>query len=138
MEGLRFNENNARRIWDATKWIESNGMKLNGGRQFGQRPGFAPVALVQPTSNATGGGRYNGVIWDPTTAVDATISSNLAASDLGASGGPCLIYNLWEVGASTHSLVFSGTLPLIFLGFLSHVNSDGTPVYAIQGIQWGC
>jgi hypothetical protein len=42
--------------------------------------------------------------------------------------------NTREVGQTTHDLT-TGFLPLIFVGIPRGAASDGTPVYAIDGMQ---
>lgn len=93
------------------------------------------AVLVSPTSNATGGGKYNGRTHAGAVTVNAT--DNLSASDFGApeSEDNCLILNLREVGSTGHALEMSGYLPTIFIGIPIGSTEDGKLVVAIDGAQ---
>jgi hypothetical protein len=94
------------------------------------------TTLVHITSNATGGGKYNGKVVNPPTA-DISASTGATGTELGADGTTCLIVNLQELEKTTHDLDMSGSfVPVYFHGLYLRTNSDGTPVFTIDGTQW--
>jgi hypothetical protein len=101
-------------------------------------PFLVPAELAvaaKVTRSATGGGKYNGNLFNRPTS-DISPDTDLSEADLGTAGQACLILNTQEVGKSTHDLASGGFLPLIFIGLLIHTNSDGMPVVLIDGDQW--
>ncbi len=90
----------------------------------------------KPTSNADGGGKYNGKSIGGFPTVSA--SGNLSASDIGtiSANEDLLCLNLREEGRSTHDVVFAGFLPLTFIGLITGTTSDGKTVVEFDGLQW--
>jgi len=98
-------------------------------------PPLYPI-LFKVTSNASGGGKYNGkVVYG---ASSASASGNLAESDFGTvhTSETILALNVREVGKSTHDVSSSTYLPLVFLGIVIGLNTSGSIIVAFDGMQW--
>lgn len=97
------------------------------------------AVLVKLTSNADGGGWYNGNIWDAPGSSPAG-DETLAEEDAGSEGDAILVCNLAEVTKDTHDIKFTGSptpYQFIFTGVLVTPTS-GDPFVAIYAAQWGC
>lgn len=91
--------------------------------------------LVKITGNATGGGKYTGIVFT-TPAAMAVETGDLSEADLGqASGQVALILNVREVGKTTHDLTAGDYLPLVFVGKKLGVNASGSVVVAVDVVQ---
>jgi hypothetical protein len=98
------------------------------------------IVVVEITSAASGGGKYNGKII-PRPASDVAATGDLAELEIGNApdSDDCLIENLMEVGQSTHELTHAdNTYQKFFIGMLRRTNTDGMKVVAINGFWFGC
>jgi hypothetical protein len=152
MAEYTFDEQSVKRIRSAVERVErmsgdgvSNtpaGIVIGGRRQRPQRRSAETedtLVLVKIASSASGGGKYNGrILTARSTAADVAVTGDLAESEIGTVPGAndALVLNVREVGKNTHDLSSSTFLPLIFLGRIVQVNSDGVTVVAIDGDQW--
>lgn len=98
--------------------------------------------LVKLTSNATGGGWYNGVIWEPPAATP-TGSTTLAQAQVGVSGDAILVCNLAEITIGlSHDIKFTavgGLTPYQFIFPATLVTADDGGIFAaIYATQYGC
>lgn len=97
------------------------------------------TVLVRIVSNASGGGKYNGVIVDPYPTSDVSSSGDLSESELGTADPDfpnALVLNLREMGRSTHDIEANDYVPTFFLGVVIRTNDDGTRVVVIESDQW--
>ena len=89
-------------------------------------------------SNATRYGVYNVTeLTKPTTDVP-TGSGTFSAGDLGGTGGAALLYNLAEIGQTSHDLTSASPAIVLVTATLWYVNSDGTKIYVGYIIGPGC
>lgn len=99
--------------------------------RVGQRPNSGAIRI---TSEATGGGKYNGTLLAAASSAIA-LTGNVS---LGSTGESVLVLNTREEGASTHDLDVSGDYqPTVFIGVYVG-QSDESPsrrVFAIDGVQ---
>jgi hypothetical protein len=97
---------------DILRRLEGTDADLSTLRQTPGQPGFKPhVQLVQIDADASGGGQYTGKVFMPV--VTARPTGNLSSTDLGMTQAVsnCIVWNLDELGGSTHDLA-SGTVTL--------------------------
>lgn len=105
--------------------------------------GDTRVALVRITGNATGGGKYIGIVLNPPFANTISASGNLIADDIGYTAGAeeVLILNTAEVGQNTHDITFTmnrvNTFPAVLLP--GKLSDDDPPkrVFVIFGFDVG-
>lgn len=99
------------------------------GALYAMRP---VMVRVKVTSNAAGGGKYNGrILLSATNAVSAT--GDLAETDIGVSDTQdALILNPNEIGRTTHCLTSAGSA--VYLGYLQPDRStEGKQVVVLTG-----
>lgn len=102
-----------------------------------QTPTFDRRVVFKLSSDASGGGKYNGKSRTALPTADIAATGTLAESNLGTFSATedVLALNTREVGASTHDLDAAGFLPLVFVGWLIRTNADGTKVVEFDGLQ---
>ena len=102
-------------------------------------PSQTKVVVVKVNANASGGGKYTGVILTaPAAAVPLT--GNLATTEIGTTptdADDTLILNMDEVSQSTHDLTAGTPKVTLFIGLLiPGAASDGKRLVVINGIDW--
>ena len=100
------------------------------------QPEIGSAVLVKIIGAETGGGKYTGKIVLPAGKVISK-TTDLSEEDVGiAYTLSCLVLNTTEVGKNTHDLASSNALPLIYVGFITGMNPDGTMIVVIPGWQY--
>lgn len=91
-----------------------------------------PVSVRIDSDTGCGNGAYNGkVIRRPTA--DIAKATNVTSPSFGVDGPTCIVLNSAEIGVADHWLTdAANTNQDTFFGKLLYVNSDGTPVIAIN------
>lgn len=95
--------------------------------------------LVKVVSNATGGGKYFGKVWNRPAAQSFSSSGNLAESELGqqATDAPdVLVFNAAESGQSTHDLTTGTPISKVFVARSIGPSADGYRTFVINGSDW--
>jgi hypothetical protein len=93
---------------------------------------------VKVTGDAAGGGKYTGAILTDSTATPDE-SGNLTDDDIGTipETDDALIYNMAEIGVSTHDLTTGTPKQTIFIGYSDgRETADGMLLVVINGFDW--
>lgn len=104
---------------------------------------FLPIAIsltvpLTLVSNATRGGVYNVTELTPPTTDVPVGSGTFSAGDLGGTGGSALLYNLAEIGQTSHDLTSASPAIVLVTATLWYVNSDGTKIFVAYIVAPGC
>jgi hypothetical protein len=121
------------RIIRAVKKIEA--ISLNEGlADYGMASSNRQAIRVKATSIVSGqGGRYNGKIL--TYGANGAASGNLAAADIGTPSATenCIIWDLSEIGGSTHNITLANDAEATFIGhLLCYDSTTKKPIIAVK------
>lgn len=108
-----------------------------GNTEAERRANRRGTVLVKVTSAASGGGCYNGRVFDPPATLVAG-TATLAESHMGTEPGAdnAIVMNSAEVGKTTHDLTNGTPVAKVFVGVLLGVNTNGRQLVAINGVDW--